>query len=656
VSLPTSSLPTPSLDDRSFQDIVDEAKRRLQRLCPDWTDHNVSDPGVAVIELLAWMTEMMLYRLNQVPDRLYVKFLELLGIELQATAAASTLLVFNLTAPQPTAVRIPRGTQVATDRVGEEEQVVFMTDRELVINPPTLASVLARTQSRYDDVTEQLRLRTQPIVCFGSLTPGDGFYFGFSESLAANIIRIRLVTGAEGAGIDPDNPPLRWQTWTGQSWRTAVVLSDTTNALNAVEGGEVTLMLGPEHEQVVVGQTRAYWVRCRLIEPSEGTPTYRKSPVITEAAVVAIGGAVRARHAEQAATETLGVSSGEPGQSFTVSRSPVLPRGEGETVRVFAPAQRGRAPQGVDWREVEHFGAAGHRDRVFTWNSATGEIRFGPQVRDAAGRVMQYGAVPPADSRIVVTGYRHGGGRAGNVAARRLSVLRTAIPFVSSVTNMLPATGGVDAETVENAKIRGPLSLRSGDRAVTAEDFQRLTRQADPTVARALCLPPQGEDPIRVLIVPRSEAPSRSLKLEDLVLDEELVARISDYLDERRLITSRVRLDEPLYQGLMVAAQINAVPGVRVETVREAALDALYDYVNPLVGGPDGTGWPFGRTIDDSDVQAVLRTLPGVAGVNRVFFFQADLRTGAVNDRQWQRIALPPDALLMSHQHQVVVS
>ena len=62
------SLPTPELDDRRFQDIVDEAKRRINRLCPEWTDHNVSDPGVALIELFAWMTEMTLYRLNQIPE------------------------------------------------------------------------------------------------------------------------------------------------------------------------------------------------------------------------------------------------------------------------------------------------------------------------------------------------------------------------------------------------------------------------------------------------------------------------------------------------------------------------------------------------------------------------------------------------------------
>lgn len=650
------TLPAPRLDDRQFQDIVDEAKRRLQRLCPDWTDHNVSDPGVAVIELFAWMTEMMLFRLNQVPDRLYLKFLELMGIRLHGTSAASTTVLFHLTMPQADPVHIAAGTQVATERHGDERQLVFMTDRDLVVTPPVLVQAATRTQGRYVDVTETLRHGAEPLVCFGSLTPGDAFYFGFAASLAGNIVRLSLVTGAEGAGIDPDDPPLRWQSWTGEEWADAVVLSDTTNALNATEGGEVTLLLAPEHEQVAVGQARAYWLRCRLMAVTEGQPTYQHSPVITGLRLASVGGGVIARHAEPAPAETLGVSTGEPGQSFTVARHPVLPRRAGETVRVIAPRRDGRPGEEVDWTEVEHFAHAGPDDKVFTWDGATGEIRFGPQVRDAAGRVRRFGAVPEVDARVVVTGYRYGGGAAGNVAARRLTVLRSAIPFVGRVSNLVAATGGVDAESLADARIRGPLSIRTGDRAVTAEDFERLTRQADPQVARAHCIAPtQAAAPVRVLVVPHSTVPPRSLELADLALGPELAAAITGHLDPRRLVTTQVRVEEPLYQGLMVVARIGAVQGVRLEAVREAAIDALYGFVNPLVGGPDGGGWPFGRTVEDSDVQAVLRTLPGVASVDRVFFFLADLRTGTVQNRELQRVALPAEALLMSHRHQVVV-
>ena len=76
------ALPVPNLDDRRFQDLVDDAKRLVQQRCPEWSDHNVSDPGVTLIELFAWMTDQVVYRLNRVPDRNYVKFLELIGVSL----------------------------------------------------------------------------------------------------------------------------------------------------------------------------------------------------------------------------------------------------------------------------------------------------------------------------------------------------------------------------------------------------------------------------------------------------------------------------------------------------------------------------------------------------------------------------------------------
>ena len=77
------TLPTPKLDDRSFEEIVNEALAKIPNLCPQWTDFNPSDPGRTLIELMAWMTEIILYRLNRVPEKNYIKFLELMGITLQ---------------------------------------------------------------------------------------------------------------------------------------------------------------------------------------------------------------------------------------------------------------------------------------------------------------------------------------------------------------------------------------------------------------------------------------------------------------------------------------------------------------------------------------------------------------------------------------------
>src|SRR6266487_5674937 len=104
------ALPAPNLDDRRFQSLVDEAKRYVQQNCPEWSDHNVSDPGVTLIELFAWMTDLILYRLNRVPDRNYLKFLELLGVGLFPPTAARTGVTFWLSAPQPDIIHVPLAT------------------------------------------------------------------------------------------------------------------------------------------------------------------------------------------------------------------------------------------------------------------------------------------------------------------------------------------------------------------------------------------------------------------------------------------------------------------------------------------------------------------------------------------------------------------
>src|SRR3972149_91465 len=117
-------LTAPNLDDRRFhdivdeapapipryRDIVDEARALIPRYCPEWTDHNLSDPGITLVELFAWMTEMILFRLNQVPERNYVKFLDLMAVKLLEPRPARADISFRLTAAQPGRGVLPPGT------------------------------------------------------------------------------------------------------------------------------------------------------------------------------------------------------------------------------------------------------------------------------------------------------------------------------------------------------------------------------------------------------------------------------------------------------------------------------------------------------------------------------------------------------------------
>src|SRR5438067_2171376 len=190
-------LPAPNLDDRKFQDLVDEAKRLIPRYCPEWTNHNLSDPGVALIELFAWMSEMVLFRLNQVPDRLYTKFLELVGIDPFPPSVAHTDLTFWLSTVLDEPVVVPAGTQVSTSATTDGDSVVFSTVETLEIAPPVM--VAARTARATNDepvtdVWDDLRYDAGVVTCFSStpLTPNDAFYIGFENSLAGNLIRLQV--------------------------------------------------------------------------------------------------------------------------------------------------------------------------------------------------------------------------------------------------------------------------------------------------------------------------------------------------------------------------------------------------------------------------------------------------------------------------------
>ena len=127
-------LSTPNLDDLRFQsDLVDEARKRIIRYCPEWTEYNVSDPGITLIELFAWMTELLAYRLNRVPEKNYLSFLNLLGFQRRAASSARADLTFWLSVPLPISpdelqdVVAPASLEVRTN-TGEPEEAVFRSD------------------------------------------------------------------------------------------------------------------------------------------------------------------------------------------------------------------------------------------------------------------------------------------------------------------------------------------------------------------------------------------------------------------------------------------------------------------------------------------------------------------------------------------------
>ena len=644
-------LDPPHLDDRRFQDIVDEAKRLIPRFTPEWTNHNVSDPGVALLELFARMSEMVLYRVNQVPDRLYVHFLNLVGIDLFPPSVARTELVFRLTAPTGEVVRIPAGTQVAT--ADDDDPVVFATSHDALARRAALVAALTRSAATgaTRDVWEDLTLPQGAVVCFPSepLVEGDAFYLGLASPLAHQVLELEIDAHAEGIGVDPLDPPLVWEVWTGEAWTPCIVEQDTTGGLN--QDGSVVMLVGPEAAPLVLGGTSAHWLRARMLRPTTHRAGYQASPQVSAVVARTVGVSAPAEHSEVVPGTLLGRSTGIPSQTFDLPRGPVAARRPGEHVLVTDHT-------GTHvWDEVSDFSSSGPRDRHVVWDSGAARVTFGPAVRHPDGTVRQHGAIPGDGAEVRVTAYRTGGGARGNVGARTLTALRSALPYVASVTNPRAATGGVDAETVDEARLRGPLALRTGQRAVTATDFEMLARQASIEVARARCLPAArtGSHAVRLLVVPQVRTSALTHEIDDFALSTELFDTVAEAIESRRAVGVAVELGTPYYQGVSVAALVRTLPGRPADAIRQRIGEALTELVHPLVGGPDGSGWPFGQALTVGAVSQVVEGVDGVLAVDEVQLFEYDLRNRKRVGEGRESITLGENALFLAAEHRVVV-
>jgi predicted phage baseplate assembly protein len=643
-------LPSPALDDRRFQDFVDDAKRFVQRRCPEWTDHNVSDPGVTLIEAFATIADQLVYRMNRVPERHHIALLDLLGVRLFAATPARVDVTCWLSAPQREPVVVPAGTEVATRRVPGEQPIIFATTTDAVM--PAVELVEVRSLDADGTVREHgANLQATRQVSAFQTTPalGDALLLGLSDAAPACAIALRLACQVEGLGVDPDAPPLLWEAWDGTDWAPCDVDRDETGGLN--KSGDVVLHLPPTHTTHLIGGLRAGWLRARVIEPPFGRTPYTTTPTLSAATAYVIGATVEAVHAERVPTEPLGQSEGIAGQRFSASRTPVLDAGEGIVLEV------GGADGWVTWQRVPDFADSGPHDRHFVLDGTTGLVELGPQVRWPDGSVRQYGAIPPPGAPVRLRSYLTGGGAAGNVRAHAIEVLRSSIPYVSRVDNRRPARGGQDAEDLPNARLRGAQMLRSNGRCVTAEDYEHVARSAAPELARVRCVPADGDDAnaVRLLVVPSMSADAGRVPFDALRPSEESLQRVAEAVDARRVLGARVLVEPPVYQGVTVVTKVRPRSGVAAEHVEEECRAALYRFLNPVGGGPEGEGWPFGRPVQYGEIFAVLQRVPDVDIVDDVRLFPADPVTGQRGEPT-QRVELAPNALVFSFDHQVRVT
>lgn len=203
-------LPIPPGDNRKYQQLVDELVARIPVHTPEWTNFNNADPGITLIQLFAHLTENMLYRANQIPERNRAKFLQLLGIGLNPAQGAKGIVAFaNERAPLDP-LQIKAGTELSAG------PIAFKTATTLDALPIEARYFVKQDVSLTDDLKEYYELLYASYQTSGPEIDGFNMYksveidpaagFAFADSIDRTVWIALL-------GREIDRDPLADDPW-----------------------------------------------------------------------------------------------------------------------------------------------------------------------------------------------------------------------------------------------------------------------------------------------------------------------------------------------------------------------------------------------------------------------------------------------------------
>jgi predicted phage baseplate assembly protein len=624
-----SGAPRPRLLPVTRESVARDVAERIRSFTPEWTNQRAGDPGTALTRIFSEQMEAVLARADRLPEKVFVDFLGDAGVATLPATPAEALLAFTLSAGATESVLVPAAFQVgAPPAGGAGDLVVFETTRALWAAPAVLAEMHVQENGVIRRIAIPAGDAAAPFEPFGRRAEaGRALYLGFSTNDDGVRLTNRLTLGV-AIDAPPGSPPpvpaggvsglplaalpfLRWELLDGARWKPLEVALDQTGGLfrsGVVEielpaswrPGNLPRRSGPPLRWLRMGilygryaeppSLRAIWLN---VVPAIAARTIRDEALD---AVPRVAGRYQlSKTPVLASTLVVEVDEG-------AAPAPLLTDGEASTI----------TPPVMRWSAVASLADAGPEDRVFVLDPATGVLQFGDGVHGAA--------VPDGFRNVRALVYQVGGGAAGAVDAGRISTPMSSAPFVTGVSNPLPASGGMDAETIARTRRRGPQEIRARNRAVAVADYDLMALRAPGArVVRAHAVsglhPAYPGRPIAgvvgVLVVPpdRGEGPPTPDEGTLRAVAESLAATVAP-------AGVQVVAGAPWYHKVRAEIGVVIDPAADQGATVRALGDALDAYLDPLVGGEDGSGWPFGGVLRYS---ALLRRLvTGVAGVRAI--------------------------------------
>jgi len=610
------------LDDLDWKGMVDAIRRRIPAASDgQWTLHAPVDPGVTLLELFAWQLEQRLYRMDQVPEALNRALLAMLGTRPRRTRCASTVL--QLLPGQSTAV----GRRAELRLASAESALVYSirTPLTLLKIMPDGLRLWVGAQERSADLKAGRVFRLFPVggesasmhielsLAEAPVPAGGNAWFG---------LYLRLRTAAsiapqwspDAAPAVPPPAPLAWLYRSSDGSLRPLVVDDGTGGLR--RSGVVRLRI-PADWKAEEPAGLVYAIHLRTTDASFSSPPQLVS-LVPNAVIARHARATRLHAVAQPLEEWLPL----PGN---VIRLDEWPRDEPEkdvpaveSACVLCIKERGG--EWHQWWPTASFHAWGPSHRVFIVDRERAQLRFGDGLN---GRLPVLHAAG-ADSSNIRFRYVVGGGSAGVVGPSPGPDCDWQGPNGVSARNLTESLGGSEAETLEQARRRSAALLRIPTRAITRADFEDIAlttpgvavRRAHAAIGRHPqhpCTQVPGAVTVYVVPdVPRDDLDSDVVEAAFVaapIPDPGLLAAVRARLDRARLVTTELFVSAPHYRAVRLRAVLRG--DVHDPSgLRQAIHDRLWRFLDPLLGGDEGSGWTFGEPVHASvmlrEVQAAV--------------------------------------------------
>ena len=488
------------------------------------------------------------------------------------------------------------------------------------LDVPELSHINIRVEKRGKNVDAQYRyeykrkkFRSLPLdePSEEELTEGETLYFGFDAPFESGLISMYLQMNM--TEVKDDNV-LTWSFSNDRnSWSTLNV-KDRSQALS--KSGLCQFLSPSKQGKMEKFGSELYWIKAQFSKQNSETLFLNRIFM----------NAVEVQESKTFNKVLLGSSNGAGSQVFTLKntamfdlvlwvREEKLPKDHEGYEDTFNEGYW------VRWEAVDNFHMADYNDRVYSVDSASGQIIFGDDRR---------GKIPAIGRDNIIMRYRTGGGKAGNVSATDIDTLVDSIAFVDSVINPVNASGGADLQKLEDLMEMAPQRLKHRNRATSKEDYFCLVRESSSDIAKVSI--DAFRDRVNVYIVPFGDQAV-------LFPSPELLSTVQKTLEGAAPATVNVHVGGASYARLNFNIDIVLQDWGYATEMKSIINQKLEHFLHPLYGGVNAQGWDFGILPSLSDIYALFEEIEGIEFIE---YLDITLSTGgdySINDQSMPSLA-----------------